>query len=224
MPKHGFHALGGSTLTSAQRELDAVLVGRSWSEDAAVALVDSDVVDARFAAAHQSVLVELPELVSVAAPPLPVPIVAFVLEADGDPVSVEGPEVLAECVVELSLPFLGEEGDDLGASTDEGVAVAPDRVLRVGAGDLVRVAAVPGVFGRLDLLAGGLLGEGRKRRSRLGLLIVRPRRCRPGRVRAPGWRSGGPRSRSGGSRRSPPGSPPRRGARAPSRSLASRRS
>ena len=39
-------------------------------EDAAVGLVDRDVVDAGLAAAHQPVVVELPQLVAVAAPPL----------------------------------------------------------------------------------------------------------------------------------------------------------
>ena len=56
----------------AQRELSPVLVGRPRPEDAALALLDQQVVDARFAAAHEPVLVELPELVAVAAPPVAV--------------------------------------------------------------------------------------------------------------------------------------------------------
>jgi hypothetical protein len=54
-------------------------------------LVDPDVVDAGLAAGHQPVLVELPQLLAVAAPPLTVTVVAFVLEADGDPVVGPGP-------------------------------------------------------------------------------------------------------------------------------------
>ena len=90
---------------------------------------------------------------------------ALVLEAHRDPVAVERPEVLAQRVVELALPLAREELDDLGAAVDELVAVAPQRVLGVGARDPLRVAGVPGVLGRLDLLAGGLLGERRERGS-----------------------------------------------------------
>lgn len=67
-------------------ELDAALKFGSWSEPAAVGVVDGGVVDAGFAAAHQSVLVELPQLVAVAAEPLSGVVVPFVLEADGDAV------------------------------------------------------------------------------------------------------------------------------------------
>jgi hypothetical protein len=45
---------------SAQRKVAAVLLGRAWTEDAALLLVDGDVVDACLATAHQPVLVEFP--------------------------------------------------------------------------------------------------------------------------------------------------------------------
>ena len=44
---------------------------------------------------------------------------ALVLEADRDAVAVEGPQVLAQRVVQLALPLRGEERDDLGAPGDE---------------------------------------------------------------------------------------------------------
>src|SRR5690606_1100525 len=93
--------------------------------------------------------------------PLPVGVVALVLEPDRDPVVGEGPEVLAERVVELPLPLAGQEGDDLVATGDELVAIAPDRVGRVGESDPLRVAGVPGVLGGLHLDAGGFSGERR---------------------------------------------------------------
>jgi hypothetical protein len=111
------------------------------------------------------VLVELPQLVAVRPPPLPVGVPALVLEADGDAVAVEGPQVLAQRVLVLARPLRGEELDDLGAAGDEGVAVAPDGVLRVGERHPVRVAGVPGVLGGLDLLGRGLTGEGRQGRA-----------------------------------------------------------
>ncbi|MFK4642342.1 hypothetical protein ABIF96_000916 [Bradyrhizobium ottawaense] len=79
---------------------------------AAVLLRNGDVVDRRFAALHQPVLVELPLLIAVGAIPLAARVVPFVLEAHGDAVLVEGPEVLDQAVVLLLLPFAGEERDD----------------------------------------------------------------------------------------------------------------
>jgi hypothetical protein len=138
---------------------------RSWAEDPALVLLDPYVVDAGLAPGHQPVLVELPQLVAVRPPPLPVGVVRLVLEADGDAVAVEGPQVLAQGVLAFTRPLFGEESDDLGAAGDEGVAVAPDRVLGVGEGDLVGITGVPGVLGGLDLLGRGLTGEGREGRA-----------------------------------------------------------
>jgi hypothetical protein len=59
----------------------SLLLGGTGSEDAALACVDRDVVDAGFPPAHQTILGELPPLVTVAAPPLAGAVVAFVLEA-----------------------------------------------------------------------------------------------------------------------------------------------
>jgi len=129
--------------------------------DATVAFVDRDVVDARLAAAHVPLVVELPLLVPVAAPPLAGGVAGLVLEAHGDAVAGERPQVLAQRVVELALPLAGQERDDRVAAADELAAVAPLGVLGVGAGDALRVAGVPRILGRLHLLAGGLLGKRR---------------------------------------------------------------
>jgi hypothetical protein len=138
----------------------------SRAEDAAVRRDDRDVVDAGLAPAHQAVLAELPQLVAVTAPPLAGGVVALVLEAHGDAVAVEAPQVLAQRVVELAGPLGAQELDDLGPPCDEQVAVAPHRVLCIGERDALRVTGVPGVLGGLHLLARGLLVERRKRRTR----------------------------------------------------------
>ena len=119
----------------------------------------AQVVDARLAAAHVSLGVELPLLVAVAAPPLAARIAALVLEANGDPVVRERPEVLPERIVQLAVPLAAEELDDRRTAGQELVAIAPLRVLGVGAGHPLRIAGVPRVLRRLHLLAGGLLGE-----------------------------------------------------------------
>src|SRR3954463_11493147 len=154
-----FYELSACVAASGERDARPALVLGPGAEDAPVALLDRDVVDARLAAAHVALVVELPLLVAVAAPPLARGVAALVLEAHGDAIAGERPQVLAQRVVALALPLAGQERDDLGAAREELGAVAPDRVLGVGAGHPLGVARVPGVLGRLDLLAGGLLGE-----------------------------------------------------------------
>src|SRR5215211_8356761 len=67
-------------------------------ENAALRLLYLVVVDRGVAAAHQAVLVELPQLVTVATPPLSILVVGFVLEPDRDAVFRKAPEVLLEPV------------------------------------------------------------------------------------------------------------------------------
>ena len=135
------------------------------AEDTPVPPFDRNVVDAGLAPAHQPVAVELPQLVAVATPPLAGPVAAIVLETHGDAVPVEGPQFLAQRVVELAFPFLDQEPLDLLAPGDEKIAVAPDRVLGIGQADPARIACVPRVLGGLHLLVRGLLGERRQRRE-----------------------------------------------------------
>jgi ureidoacrylate peracid hydrolase len=150
--------LGLSPLRLPQREVLACRCGPG-PEDPPVLLLDRDVVDAGLAPGHQAVGVELPQFVAVAAEPLAGPVVAFVLEAHGDVVAVEGPQFLPQRVVEFAFPLGRQELHDGVAPGDERVAVTPHRVLGIGQRDLLGVAGVPRVLGGLDLLARGLLGE-----------------------------------------------------------------
>src|SRR5690242_19723553 len=84
---------------SLERELYAALPGRARAEDPPLGLLDRDVVDAGLPATHQAMLVELPQLVAVAAPPPALRVVGLVLEPDRDPVLMERPQVLAQGVV-----------------------------------------------------------------------------------------------------------------------------
>ena len=112
---------------SLERELSAALSGRARAEDPPLGLPDRDVVDTRLPAAHQAMLVELPLLVAVAAPPPALRVMGLVLEPDRDPVLAERPQVLAQGIVELAVPLGGEELDDRGPPGEESVAVAPGR-------------------------------------------------------------------------------------------------
>ena len=60
---------------------------RGRPEEAAVLLANGDVVDARLAAPHQAPPVEFPQLVAVAAEPVPRVVVPLVPESDGDAVA-----------------------------------------------------------------------------------------------------------------------------------------
>jgi hypothetical protein len=73
-----------------EREVQSVLLGWPGPEDTPVGFHDSQVIDAGFAAEHKAVLIELPQLVAVAAVPTTCRVVALVLEADCDPVTIEG--------------------------------------------------------------------------------------------------------------------------------------
>src|SRR3954469_24198537 len=122
------------TRYSAQIQRSAALGLRARAEDAPLGLLDRDVVDARLAAAHVALVVELPLLVAVAAPPLPRRVATLVLEAHGDPVLRERPQVLAQRVLMLALPLAAQELDDRRAPAQELVPVAPLGVLGVGGG------------------------------------------------------------------------------------------
>src|SRR5215203_2910845 len=93
-------------------------------------------------------------------PPTPLRVVALVLEPHRDAVAREAPQVFLQPIVQLPSPFAPEEVPDGLTPLEELVAVAPLGVLGVGEGDLLGIAGVPGVLGRLDLLPGRLLGEG----------------------------------------------------------------
>src|SRR3954466_10565422 len=71
MARGRFYELSACVAASGERDARPALVLGPGAEDAPVALLDRDVVDARLAAAHVALVVELPLLVAVAAPPLP---------------------------------------------------------------------------------------------------------------------------------------------------------
>src|SRR3954471_10054776 len=149
--------------SSRLAERDFLTAFRFWprAEDAPLTRVDLHVVDACLTPAHEPVLVELPELVAIAAPPLAAAVMAFVLKSHGNAVAVEAPEVLAQRVVQLDLPLLRQKGDDRLPSRKEEVAVAPDGIDGVGLRDPFWISGVPRIFRGLHLLRCALAREGR---------------------------------------------------------------
>src|SRR5690606_7223203 len=114
---------------------------------------------------------ELPKLVAVRPVPLPVRVVPLVLEPDGDPPLVEGPETFSQAVIELAFPLSTQELLDLRPSVKELVPVSPYRVLAVREHDPFRIARIPRVFSGLVLF---LCGGEVDRRQRRSLLLRHP--------------------------------------------------
>lgn len=125
-------------------------------------LVDRQVVDAGNAASHVALIVELPVLVPVRTEPLPGVVMPLIGKSDGNPVSMERPQLLDETVIQLLIAFTGQELHDGVTSGKKLRAVTPDTVRRIRQRHSLRVARVPGVFGHVDFLGCGLRVEWRQ--------------------------------------------------------------
>ena len=137
-------------------------------EELALGPGDRQVVDAGMAPEHETLVVEGPVFVAVAAKPLARVVVPFVGEAHRDHVAGEGPEFLDQAVVEFARPLAAQEGLHLVAAGEELGAVAPARVFGVDPCADLRVARVPGVFGTTHLLRRRRVGERGQGRAHLG--------------------------------------------------------
>src|SRR3989344_1349254 len=114
--------------------------------------LDRLVVDAGVSMRHQSLLVELPVLVAVAAKPVAGVVVPLVHKPHRDAISVEGPKFLDQAVVKLPCPLALQQCLRLSAAPRELCSIAPDGVGAVGEHDAGRIAAGPARFGPANLL------------------------------------------------------------------------
>jgi hypothetical protein len=130
---------------------------------------DGHVVDARLAATHQAVLVELPLFVAVRTLPGAVLVAAFVDEANRDAGVAERPYFLDQTVVALGFPFAFQERLDRRPSVEELRAISPAAVFRVRQSHSRRISAIPGIFGHTGLLGGGFCIERRHGRAGHGV-------------------------------------------------------
>src|SRR5712664_1685190 len=96
-----------------------------WPTILALGFLDRKIVDACVPCAHQTVLVELPVLVAIGPEPVPGIVVPFVREPNGDTISVEGPKLFNQAVIELLRPLALEERDDLRSSVHELRPISP---------------------------------------------------------------------------------------------------
>src|ERR1700676_4217880 len=100
---------------SGKRRLKPTLqtkVRATKSQDAPVGFGNRLVVDTGLATPHESAFCELPQLVPIAAKPVPAVVVPFVLEANSHTIVPKTPELFLEPVVELSVPLAAQKLDD----------------------------------------------------------------------------------------------------------------
>ena len=128
----------------------------------AILFGDRQIVDAGEALLHAALLIELPVLVAVGAKPLVPGVMPFIGKTHGDPIAGERPDFLDQAVVELALPFGGQERDDLITAAGEFGSVAPLTVGCVGEGHAMGIARVPAVLGQANLLDCRVESEGGK--------------------------------------------------------------
>ena len=124
-------------LSKAELAQSRVIVGAPAERPVilAIALLDGKIVDAGDAQAHQTMLVEFPVLVAVAAEPMTAVVMPLIGEAHGDTIVTEGPDLLDQAVIELAVPFARQERLDGLAALQEFRAVAPAAVGRIGKRD-----------------------------------------------------------------------------------------
>ena len=103
-----------SILLEAKLRQTRVVV-RPWADGPEILAIcpgDCQVIDTCDAPVHEAVVVEFPILVSVRSKPISRAIVPLVSKAHGDSVTLPGPQLLDETVIQLPLPFLTEKADD----------------------------------------------------------------------------------------------------------------
>src|SRR4029453_608284 len=117
----------------------------------ALALLDRKIVDAGDPQSHQSMLVKLPVLVSIAAEPVPAVVVPFIGKSHCNAVFAKGPDFLDQTIIKLPVPLARQERFDSLAAMQKLGAIAPSAVDRIGECDASRLAGVPGILGPAGL-------------------------------------------------------------------------
>src|SRR5882672_183349 len=136
-----------------------------WPAIFALALLDWKIVDAGDPQPHQSVFVELPVLVSIAAEPVPAVVVPFIGKSHRNAVFAKGPHFFDQTIVELAVPLARQERFDGLAALQKLGTITPAAVDRICERDACGFAGVPGILGHARLLRSSLDGERGKRRS-----------------------------------------------------------
>src|ERR1700685_2695260 len=118
-----------------------------WTVILSLAFPDGEIIDAGKAPAHQPFIVELPVLVTVTAKPVAAVVVPFIGKPDGNTVVTEGPELLAQPMVDFASPLAHQESVDRLPALEKFRAVPPAAVRRVGEGVVSGVARIPRFLG-----------------------------------------------------------------------------
>src|SRR5262245_36816074 len=127
--------------TGTKRPVVLTLLFRNWQ-----------IIDAGNSPLHSTVGVEFPVFIAVAAEPIEAVVMPLISKAHCNTIFMERPNLFDQPVVELAVPFAGQESND-GLATDQKFCpISPNTVDAISESDLSRIARVPGVFGFADLV------------------------------------------------------------------------
>ena len=101
-----------------------------------------EIVNARNAPAHQSLLIKFPVLVAIAAEPIAAVVMPFVSKPYRDTVS-KCPDFLDQAVIQLPAPLARQKRLNGGATLKEFRSISPDAVHRVRKCNATRIARIP---------------------------------------------------------------------------------
>src|SRR3990172_9720073 len=94
----------------------------------ALACGNGQIVDAGDAPLHEPVLVKFPVLITIGAVPIAGVVMPLIGKTHGYPIAMKRPKLLDETIIQLPVPFPGEELNDSLAARHELGTVAPDAV------------------------------------------------------------------------------------------------
>jgi hypothetical protein len=89
---------------------------------------DRQIVDAGNSSLHQAVDIEFPVLIAVAAKPIEAVVVPLISKAHRNTILTESPNLFDQPVVELAVPFAGQESDDGLTAHQKFSSVSPNTV------------------------------------------------------------------------------------------------
>ncbi len=127
----------------------------------AICRIDWEIVDGGVATLHQSCRIIFPVLVAIGAKPAPAVVMPFIRIAHRESIAGEGPQFLYQPIIEFFGPLAGQECGNFCSANDELRSITPAAVGGIGERHLFRIAAIPTIFRKADLLNGSFLREWR---------------------------------------------------------------
>jgi hypothetical protein len=127
-------------------------------------LLNRHIIDACMPPLHQSLLVELPVLISIRSIPLPCDIVTLIAKPYGNSVRIKCPQLLDQPVLQLSSPLSSQKLHNLLSPCKKLRPVTPNAVYRIRQRNALRITRIPSILGSTNLQNGSLPCKRRHKR------------------------------------------------------------